>query len=314
MSKKKVLIITLSVLILITLIFGAYLIYLINNLGDDIYIDDGENGEPDDNSIGIVDLFNSTFKEPLTILVVGVDARNTEEIEGTRSDTIMLITVNPDTKQVATISFPRDSYVFIQDVGYTKLNHSMYYGGIPLLEQTIEENFEINIDNYLAIDFVAFTEIVDELGGLDVNVENKMYYPSSHDYINIDPGEQHMDGELLLDYVRFRNDSEGDLGRIRRQQEAIAALGEKATSFTTLLKVEDMLEILGKHIKTDLTTQDLLSIVKAYSSFSKEDWNSMTFGGEAARSEEDQLWYFFSTDKDYDEAKSFVEDYKSGNK
>lgn len=312
MTKKKIIIIVLSVLIVITLIFTTYLLYLINNLGEDIYDNSGEdNNEPDSNSIGIVDLFDTTFKEPLTILVMGVDARGSQDIEGTRSDTIMLITINPDTKQVATLSFPRDSYVFIQDVGYTKLNHSMYYGGIPLLKQTIEENFEITIDNYLAIDFTAFTEIVDELGGLDVDVEKKMYYPSKQDYINIDPGEQHMDGDLLLDYVRFRNDSEGDIGRIRRQQEVIAALGEKATSFSTLLSVDDMLEILGEHIKTDLATQDLLSIVKAYSGFSGDDWHSMTLGGEAARSEEDNLWYFFSNETDYAEAKSFVEDYKN---
>ena len=307
MTKRKIIISAIITLIGLTLIIGGYFIYLINDLGDKV----NENGTS--NPIGITDFFITSFREPLTVLVLGVDARDEQLIEETRSDTIMLVTLNPITRQVAAVSFPRDTYVLINDIGYTKLNHAMAYGGVPLLKETIESNFGIPIDNYVAMDFVAFEKIVDQLGGLEIDVEKRMYYKSGDINVNLQPGLQQMDGQTLLGYVRWRNDSEGDLGRIERQQEAIEGLGEKATSLAALANINEMLDILGEHIKTDMTTQELLDITKKYSNFSKEDWHSMTLGGESARSGEDNLWYYFYSDENKEELLSFIETYRDAN-
>ncbi len=304
-KKNKIIISIIIALMGITAIFGGYLLYLINDLGNNI------NKDGKSNPIGFVDLITSSFDEPITVLALGVDSRGGYDIDSTRSDTIMVATLNTNTKQIAAVSFPRDTYVNIEGYGYTKLNHATAYGGVPLLTETLENNFDIEIDNYVVIDFIAFERIVDELGGIEVDVPKRMFYSGNDVYIDLYPGVQQLDGETLLDYVRFRNDSDGDLGRIKRQQEAIEALGEKATSLSAFLKAPDMFDILGEHIKTDLATEELLSIAKKYSSFSKNDWHSMTLGGEAARSEIDNLWYYFYTEEDREAIRIFLKSYEN---
>lgn len=311
--KKGLLISGISTLVL-TLFLGGYLIYLFNQFGNKVYHDIPEEGteqaEPD--PFGISDIFTNSFKEPLTILVLGVDARENESFETARTDTIMVMTINPDTKQVATVSFPRDSYVMLPERERTKINHAMYYGGIPLLKETIEYNFDIKIDNYLAIDFVAFKDVVDKLGGLEVYTPSSMYYVASDIHVELTPGYHYLNGEELLGYVRYRHDEAGDLGRIKRQQYVIRALSEKATNLKTIIKAPQLIDILGDHIYTDLNKQDLLSIIKTYRNFAKEDWHPLTLGGKAARSEKDNLWYYFYDNKDKEQVTSFIQAYING--
>ncbi len=305
MKKRKIITSGIIVAMTITILAGGYLLYLINDLGNSM----NANGESD--SINITDLFKNPLEESITILALGVDSRGGSDIDSTRTDTIMVITLNTNTKQIAAVSFPRDSYVDIEGYGYTKLNHATAFGGVPLLAETIESNFGIKIDNYVLIDFIAFEKIVDELGGIEVDVAKKMYIYENYTSTTLYPGVQQLDGENLLAYVRFRNDSDGDLGRIIRQQEAIEKLGEKATSLSAVIKAPEMMDILGDHIITDLTTTELLNIVKKYSSFKKEDWHSMTLGGVPARSPDDNLWYYFFTEEDKNDVKSFLERYKN---
>lgn len=303
MKKKTILISATIVFILLMLIVGGYLLYLINDLGNSI----NKDGKSD--SLNIIDLLKNPPDKTTTILALGVDARAGDDIEGSRTDTIMVATFNTKTKQIAAVSFPRDSYVNIEGYGYTKLNHASAYGGVPLLAETIENNFGIKIDNYVLIDFVAFEKIVDALNGIEVDVAKKMYIYENYKGTTLYPGVQTLNGEDLLAYVRFRNDSDGDLGRIIRQQEAIEKLGVKATSLSAFLKAPEMFNILGEHIKTDLTINELLDLAKKYSNFKKDDWHSMTLGGEPARSQTDNLWYYFFTEEDKNEVKSFLESY-----
>ncbi|MFX0560663.1 LCP family protein [Tepidibacillus infernus] len=310
--KKGIKISLLSFLVL-SLLLGGYLFYTFNQFGSSIFRNaQGEKPEQTlENDFGISDLFTNTFDRPLNVLVLGVDAREDQSFEGARSDTIMVMRIDPKTKQVATVSFPRDTYVRIPKYGYQKINHSMAYGGIPLLEATIEENFGITIDNYIAIDFVAFTEIVDALGGLEVYTPSSMYYIASDIQVELTPGYHHLNGEELLGYVRYRHDAEGDFGRIKRQQYVIRALAEKAVSAKTILKAPKLLDILGEHISTDLSKQDLFSIMKTYHSFSKKDWHPMTLSGTSGRSSRDNLWYYYYDEEDKQKVLEHLDKYSS---
>ena len=296
-KRWKMLKISLLSFLVLSLLLGGYTLYQFDQFGSSIFRDaQGKNPDAIDkkkNDFGISDLFNNTFEEPLTLLMLGVDAREDESFQGARSDTIMVMRIDPKTKQVATVSFPRDTYVRIPRHGYQKLNHAMAIGGIPLLDETLEGNFDITIDHYLAVDFVAFKEIVDALGGLDVYTPSSMYYVASDIHVELSPGNHHLDGEELLGFVRYRHDAEGDFGRIKRQQYVIRALAEKAVSAKTIFKAPQLLDILGNHISTDLNKQDLFSIMKTYRNFSKEDWHPTTLEGRAGRSPEDNLWYYY---------------------
>lgn len=302
---------------LMVALFG-YIYYLFNQFGDNIYREvqasDTEEAEKPikDNSFGITDLFTNSFKEPLTLLVLGLDARAGETIDTARTDTIMVITINPDTQQIAAVSFPRDTYVLLPGYDHQKINSAMYYGGLDLLEKTIEYNFDITIDKYLALDFQAFQEIVDILGGIEVYTPSSMYYVASDIHVELTPGYHNLNGEELLGYVRYRNDSAGDIGRISRQQYAIRALGEKASDLKTIIKAPAILDALGEHLYTDLTKQELLSVIKAYRDFSNQDWHPLTLGGSAARSEKDNLWYYFYNQADKEEVTAFINRYRDG--
>ncbi len=319
--KRGLLISFFSTIILLASV-GGYFIHLYNQFGDNVYQNKGKNQDQNNgteeqikeapNPFGISDLFANTFDKPMTILVLGLDSRQGESLKTARTDTIMIMTINPKTKQIATVSFPRDSYVMLPQLDHQKINSAMYYGGIPLLKSTIEYNFDVNIDHYVAVDFVAFEKIVDLLGGLDVYTPSSMYYVASDIHVELKPGTHHLNGEELLGYVRYRHDSDGDLGRIKRQQFAIRALGEKATELKNMIKVPQLLNILGKNIITDINKTDMYSIIKTYRNFSKSDWHPLTLGGEVARSSKDNLWYYFYTEKDRQQVTSFVQRYLNG--
>ena len=325
-ARKKLIIRGLLISLLSTMVMviivGGYFIYLFNDFGDKIYQgvsaqDKTESGEEiiepeEENDFGITDLFSNTFDEPMNILVFGLDSRKGESLETGRTDTILIVTINPDTKQVAAVSFPRDTYVLLPGYDHQKLNSAYYYGGLQLLTDTIEYNFDIKIDKYFAINFTAFSEIVDILGGIDVYTPSSMYYVASDIHVELSPGEHHLNGEELLGYVRYRNDQAGDIGRIKRQQYAIRALGEKAAGLKTVIKAPEILDILGENILTDINKKDLLSIIKTYRNFSNKDWHPLTLNGKIARSEENNMWYYFYEKKDKEEVTSFVNRYYKG--
>lgn len=198
--------------------------------------------------------------DSFTILLLGVDSREGER--GARSDTVILATVNPHLEEVMLLSLPRDTYVNIPKYGNTKLNHAMAYGDVPLVKETIENFLSIKIDHYMTIDFEGFREAIDVLGGINIDVPKNMRYydPTDGTNINLKKGYQLLDGKNALDYVRFRADAEADYGRMRRQQEFIRAIAEKATEFTSVTRVIPFIEKVTSGVKTDIypTKMELL--------------------------------------------------------
>ena len=182
----------------------------------------------------------------LNILLLGIDHRDDEPIEGSRSDTIMVVSIDPPSKSVVMVSLPRDLYVSIPGYYQQRINVAHMVGGPALVAQTIQANFGIAIDNYARVDFSGFEQVVDAVGGVVIDVERPVKddeYPTE-DYgtmrLFIPPGPLLLDGRTALMYARSRH-SENDFGRSRRQQRVLMALRERAMQMNIVTKIPTLL-------------------------------------------------------------------------
>ncbi|BDG61473.1 LCP family protein [Caldinitratiruptor microaerophilus] len=200
-----------------------------------------------------------------TVLILGVDDR--KDSKG-RSDTVLVAAVHPKDRVLTLISLPRDTLVEIPGRGYDKLAHAYAYGGTELALATVERMLDIPIDHYARLDFQGFEKIVDALGGIDVNIPKRMYYVDPYDdngglVIDFKPGPQHLNGEQALKYARFRHDEEGDWGRMRRQQEVVKLLLDKALSPSVVVRLPGLVRSLYQAVDTDLGLGQLLDFAMA---------------------------------------------------
>ncbi|MGO0067706.1 LCP family protein [Streptococcus suis] len=204
--------------------------------------------------------------EPLTILLMGVDmdqATRGGDWEGGRSDSMILVTVNPKTKETNMMSLTRDIMVEIAEASgessgtVEKLNHSYSYGQVPMAIATIEKMMDINIDRYIEINMDGLVELVDAVGGIEVN--NTLGFPisiSEHEpaYTSIvQPGKQLVNGNQALVYARMRyDDPEGDIGRQRRQREVITAIIKKLLQLDGFTQYKKILTAISNNMRTNI--------------------------------------------------------------
>ncbi|MDR2522896.1 MAG: LCP family protein [Synergistaceae bacterium] len=199
-----------------------------------------------------------SFRGVTSILLVGLD-----DTDGSRrSDAIALAFFNREAQSVHVISIPRDSRVFIPSHGWDKVNHAYVFGGVGLLKETLWNLLNEPIDYFATLNYDSFPRMIDLIGGVDLYVEKKMVYSdfSGKLFINIPEGQQHLNGKRALEYVRFRHDPLGDLGRIQRQQKFISAVMEKLKSPSMLLKVPELVNEVVSAVNTDLTPMDALKL------------------------------------------------------
>ena len=202
-----------------------------------------------------------TAKDKTTVMIMGVDERDGDV---GRSDTLMIAAVDPKQKQASLLSVPRDTRVKIKGHGFDKVNAAYAYGHEKLTQDTVENLLGVNIEHYVIINTKSFAKIIDALGGIDIDVPKRMHYEDPYDddgglLIDFQPGMQHMDGAKAITYVRYR-DEEGDLGRIRRQQDFIKACIDKMVSPAVIPKLPGIIrEVMGS-IKTDLSFRQLLEL------------------------------------------------------
>ena len=198
------------------------------------------------------------FIRGANVLVVGID-----DTRGTRrSDTIMVVHVNPDGQRLGILSIPRDCKVSIPGVGITKINHAYAYGGVNLVRETVSQFLKTPIHYYVLLHLRGVQQLVDSVGGVVVDVKHNMRYVDQAGglYIDLNKGRQRLNGLQSLSYVRFRNDAHGDLGRIERQQEFLHRLAERLKSVGLLTKLPLLVEHFGQHVETDLLPQEMLSL------------------------------------------------------
>ena len=201
-------------------------------------------------------------KDKATVMIMGVDER-ADDVG--RSDTLMIATLDPDKNQAALLSVPRDTRVKIKGHGFDKINAAYAYGGRKLTQETIESLLNTHIDHYIKINVHGFTKIIDALGGIDIDVEKRMYYEDPWDddgglYIDLQPGMQHMDGKTAITYVRYR-DEEGDIGRIKRQQNFMKAVMDKLVSPTIIPKLPAIVSAVSDSVETDMSVSEILSFL-----------------------------------------------------
>ncbi|MDQ2798982.1 MAG: LCP family protein, partial [Armatimonadota bacterium] len=180
-----------------------------------------------------------------------------------RSDILMVAHLDFDKKTVSLLSIPRDTLANIPGHGTTKINAAHEFGGPALSEQTVQNNFGIPSDKYIALDFEGFEQAIDILGGVDLVVDKKMDYDDNwgHLHIHLKPGFQHLNGRQAMGFVRFRH-SDSDLIRVQRQQTLIAALKTKLRQPQTLAKIGPLLETIDKHIDSDLTSDQKVALAR----------------------------------------------------
>lgn len=195
------------------------------------------------------------------ILILGSDARDYDGTVGQRSDAMILFSIDKRHKEIKLSSFLRDSYVYIPEADYRdKLNASFSYGGAQLTMDTIEYNFEVDIDHYVIINFDAFRQFVDLLGGVPVEVSQyeAEYMVYDLKYTHIRPGVNNMSGNSALMYCRMRY-LDNDFERTARQRKVIKAIITKATK-TNPLELVDIVKQIVSNITTDIPQNELLSL------------------------------------------------------
>jgi LCP family protein required for cell wall assembly len=209
-------------------------------------------------------------KEKLRILVMGVDDSWTDSDEvytsASRSDTNIAVNIDLATKNLGVVSIPRDVWVEIPKVGHGKLNEAIADGGPERTEATLMQNFGMPaFDYYLILKIDATKNIVDAIGGIDVDVEKSMDYDDNwgHLHIHLKKGYQHLNGEQTVGYIRFRHDEEGDFGRMRRQRQVMQVLVARLKDPSIAMRVPALLSIVQKNVRTNMPPDKMLSLAFA---------------------------------------------------
>lgn len=215
------------------------------------------------------------------VMLMGVDQRQDDV---GRSDTLMIATIDPKKDKAALLSVPRDTRVKIKGHGYEKINHAYAYGGHKLSQSTVENLLDVSIDHYVIIDTHAFPRIIDAIGGVDIDVEKRMYYEDPWDddgglLIDFQPGMQHMDGKTAITYVRYR-DEEGDIGRVRRQQNFMKAVLDKATSPAIIPSLPNIIKEIFSAVKTDLSLKQMMELAFSLKDANKNGLETNTVPGQ----------------------------------
>ena len=196
------------------------------------------------------------------ILLLGVDSNGADSDlwVGTRTDTIILMNIDPRSKTINAISIPRDSKVYLPEgMGTQKINAAHAIGGIKMTVKTIEDTLGVKIDHYIMFHDDGVREIVKALGGVDIYVEKNMKYDdyAGKLHINITKGKHHLTDKDVVEYLRFRHDAMGDIGRTKRQQWFLRGLLADLKKPETVVKIPKLVSVTHKYVKTDMSPYEM---------------------------------------------------------
>ncbi len=197
-------------------------------------------------------------KEPFSMLLLGVDERASDR---GRSDTMILLTINPKKKSAIAISIPRDTRTLMPDTGkYDKINHAYAFGGTSLSVEAVEQLLGVPIAFYMKTNMEGYVKIVDVLGGVDVT--NNREFTSEYHFPE---GAQHLNGDQALAYIRMRKeDPQGDFGRTERQRAVLSNAIDRVTEISSITKLPKLMSHLATNVRTNLTLQNMLDLALEY--------------------------------------------------
>jgi polyisoprenyl-teichoic acid--peptidoglycan teichoic acid transferase len=204
-------------------------------------------------------------EDNVSVLIMGVDASDIRaNADNSRTDTLMVATLNKKDKTVKLLSIPRDSKVYIPEVGYEdRINHAHAFGGTEATIETVENLLGIPIDYWVKVNFEAFIDVVDAVDGITVNVPYEFYEQNSQDVadaIHLYAGEQELNGEEALAFARTRK-ADNDIERGKRQQEVIKAIVKKSISLNSILKYDDIIKAVGSNMTTNMKFDEMKSFI-----------------------------------------------------
>ena len=232
-----------------------------------------------------------------TLLLTGIE--NQEGSTYGRSDVIIVATINPKTEKISMVSIPRDARVYIPDLDYKdKINHSYANGGINYTINAVEELLDLEIDYYVSTDFQGFEDIVDTVGGIEVDVPFtfKAQLTKSLKWKTYTKGTMELDGNEALAYVRMRKtDPQGDMGRNLRQKQVIQEIINKGTSLSNITKIDDMIKDVGNNVKTNIPTSEYFGLIKMYQNLKSSPFEQLQITGSDATI---RGIYYFIPDED----------------
>lgn len=210
------------------------------------------------------------FQHRITLLLLGssletsahnrvLTGRNVQN----RSDTLILVSINPKTHQVGVLSIPRDTRVYVPPVGLTKIAEASFFGGAPEAVTVVEDTFHIPVDYYAYLNMFQFAKIINDLGGLTLDIPHAEVYQPNGGRLGIDlkAGVQHLNGWQVLAYARYRNTAEGDIGRIQQQQQILKALAHQLLAPKTIPIIPKLAgDVAHALSSTNLTVNQLIAL------------------------------------------------------
>lgn len=211
----------------------------------------------------------------VSILVLGSDERKGETFS--RSDTIIVVTIDPNLKKAAVVSIPRDTRVTLPSGEVTKINAAYAYGGPEGSVKAVQTLMGIPVDYYVELNFEGFAKVVDTLGGVSINVPQRMYKPSEG--INLYPGLQRLDGKQALAFVRFRDYELGDIDRAAKQQQFLTALAAELLQPSTITKLPALINETRPYVDTNMGLGSMLKLSRWAPGFTAESVISQTLPG-----------------------------------
>ena len=236
------------------------------------------------------DSLTLTKKEPFSVLLLGVDER---ENDSGRSDTMIVLTVNPNQKSIKMLSIPRDTRTEI--IGKNKddkINHAYAFGGATMAMDTVENFLDIPIDYYVKINMEGFQDIVNAVGGITVNNDLEFTSGDTH----FDRGQLELDGKEALAWSRMRyEDPNGDFGRQGRQRQIVEGVLKKGASFSSLTNYREIFNALGNNIQMNLTFDEMMDIQKNYRA-AIGNVEEMSVAGEGTKI--DGIYYYLVPDEE----------------
>ena len=275
--KKRILILEIILILIACIVgFGAYIFSKLDNI------------DWDDNSIYQNDISDSNMKNYTNIAIFGVDSRENDLTKNTRSDSIIIASINKRSKKIKIVSIYRDTYVYIPEHGYTKLNHAYAYGGPKLAVETINRNFDMNITDFVTVNFSAVTDAVDALSGITIDITEEELdevnrYAKDVARINNkewskikQAGSQTLTGVQATGYCRVRYTAGGDFTRAERQRKVVEAILDKAKR-SNPVKLANAADKVLPQICTGLSATEFTLLALSLPFYNIEDQSGFPF-------------------------------------
>ncbi|OES46028.1 LCP family protein [Domibacillus iocasae] len=281
-QKRRIVFFTLVLPLLLVLFtgagYGAFLYKKAETVLSESYMNDGREKS------ALRDADVHPLEDNVSILFMGIDDNNTNRKYGdnTRTDALVLATLNVEDKSIKMVSIPRDSYAYIPAEGQkNKINHAHAVGGPNATIEAVEELLDVPVDYYVRMNFYAFIDVVDALNGIKFDVPfevNEKNSEDKHNAIQLEPGMQTLDGQEALALARSRK-YDSDIERGKRQQEILQAIAKKALSINSITKYDEILEAVGSNMRTDMTFSEMKSLIEYGKGDDVLNFDSMTLVG-----------------------------------